>query len=339
MNDSISPPPSAKNVPLPTGLTSVEASSRLQKSGPNATPDTSLHSLRRALTKFWAPVPWVLEAAIVLEVVLGKHVEAGIIAILLAFNTALGFFQEGRAQATLAALKSRLALNATVKRDNAWKTVPATELVVGDLVKLSLGAVVADDVRLTEREILLDQSMLTGESIPIEAGVGLQTYVGALVRRGDATAEVTATGGTNEVWAYGARPMRNWNSSRRKCRSIRLFCAFVGAFMPRPGNGNCRRKWPRKSPWPRLIIHWAYSLHELKRTKEARAVLLPMADKFPDQYIIPYNLACYCCQLGELKESLQWLGKAIDLAGKKEIRLMALEDPDLEPLRKQIKAG
>jgi hypothetical protein len=77
----------------------------------------------------------------------------------------------------------------------------------------------------------------------------------------------------------------------------------------------------------------------LKRTKEALAVLLPMADKFPDQYIIPYNLACYCCQLGELKESLQWLGKAIDLAGKKEIRLMALEDPDLEPLRKQIKAG
>ena len=87
------------------------------------------------------------------------------------------------------------------------------------------------------------------------------------------------------------------------------------------------------------FIHWAYNLHELKRTKEALAVLLPMADKFPDQYIIPYNLACYCCQLGELKESLQWLGKAIDLAGKKEIRLMALEDPDLEPLRKQIKAG
>jgi H+-transporting ATPase len=85
-------------------------------------------------------------------------------------------------------------LNATVKRDNVWKTVPATELVVGDLVKLSLGGVVAADVRLTEGEILLDQSMLTGESIPIEAGVGLQTYAGALVRRGEAVAEVTATG-------------------------------------------------------------------------------------------------------------------------------------------------
>ena len=92
----------------------------------------------------------MLEAAIVLELVLGKYVEAAIIAGLLAFNAALGFFREGHAQATFAALKSRLALNAASKRDSAWKTVPARELVVGDLVKLSLGAVVAADVRLTD---------------------------------------------------------------------------------------------------------------------------------------------------------------------------------------------
>ena len=187
-----SPPP--KNVPLQTGLTSDEAQKRLEKSGPNAMPDTALHPLRRALAKFWAPVPCMLEAAIVLEIVLGKYVEAAIIAGLLVFNAALGFFQEGRAQATLAALKSRLALNASVKRDNAWTTVPATQLVVGDVVKLSLGAVVAADVRLTEGSVLLDQSMLTGESVPIEAGAGFNTYAGALVRRGEAVAEVTATG-------------------------------------------------------------------------------------------------------------------------------------------------
>ena len=110
------------------------------------------------------------------------------------FNAALGLFQESRAQATLAALKSRLALNASVRRDGTWKTVPATELVPGDVVKLSLGAVVAADVHLTEGEVLLDQSMLTGESVPIEAGAGFQTYAGALVRRGEAVAEVTATG-------------------------------------------------------------------------------------------------------------------------------------------------
>jgi len=176
------------------GLTSDEASRRLAKSGPNAMPDTTVHPLRMALEKFWAPVPWMLETAILLELVLGKYVEAAIIAFLLAFNAALGLFQESRAQATLKALKSRLALTASVKRDGAWKAVPATELVPGDLLKLSLGGVVAADVTLTGGEVLLDQSTLTGESVPIEAGVGFQTYAGALVRRGEAEAEVTATG-------------------------------------------------------------------------------------------------------------------------------------------------
>ncbi len=157
-------------------------------------PDTAPHPLRMALDKFWAPVPWMLEAAIALQLVLGKYVESAIIAGLLVFNAALGLFQESRAQATLAALKSRLALNASVRRDGAWKTVPAADLVPGDVVKLSLGGVVAADVHLTEGEVLLDQSMLSGESVPIEAGAGLQTYAGALVRRGEAVAEVTATG-------------------------------------------------------------------------------------------------------------------------------------------------
>jgi H+-transporting ATPase len=176
------------------GLTDDEARSRLKKCGPNAMPDTAPHPLRMAFEKFWAPVPWMLEAAIVLQIALGDYPEAAIIAGLLVFNAALGLFQESRAQATLAALKSRLALNASVRRDIAWKTIPAAELVPGDVVKLSVGCVVAADVRLVEGEILLDQSMLTGESVPIEAGAGVQTYAGALVRRGEAIAEVTATG-------------------------------------------------------------------------------------------------------------------------------------------------
>jgi len=190
----MTPPSPAKEFTLLTGLTSDEACRRLEKFGPNTIPDTALHPLGRALTKFWAPVPWMLEAAVALELALGKYVEASIIAGLLVFNAVLGFFQEGRAQATLAALKSRLALNASVRRDNAWRSLPAAGLVPGDIVKLSLGAVVAADVRLIEGEVLLDQSMITGESMPIEAASGLETYAGALVRRGEAVAEVTATG-------------------------------------------------------------------------------------------------------------------------------------------------
>jgi H+-transporting ATPase len=215
----------------PGGLSSEEARQRLDKGGPNVMPDTALHPLHRALQKFWAPVPWMLEAAITLELVLGKYVEAAIIAALLVFNAALGLFQESRAQATLAALKSRLALNASVLRDGTWKTVPAGELVPGDLVKLSLGGVVAADVKLTAGDVLLDQSMLTGESVPIEAGPGLQTFAGALVRRGEAVAEVTATG-TRTKFGRTAELVRTAHvvSSQQKAvlRVVRNLAAFNG---------------------------------------------------------------------------------------------------------------
>ena len=186
-------PQSTEAVPS-LGLTANEARARLARCGPNEIPDISTRPWRIALGKFWAPVPWMLEGTIVLEAILHDYVEAAVIAGLLVFNAALGFFQEGRAQATLAALKSRLALTASVRRDGVWTQVAAAELVPDDVVKLSLGGVVAADVKLVEGSILLDQSMLTGESIPIEAGPGLQTYAGALVRRGEATAIVTATG-------------------------------------------------------------------------------------------------------------------------------------------------
>lgn len=176
------------------GLTTDQAKARLAKDGPNAMPDTSDHPFRNAVAKFWAPVPWLLEAAIVLQIVLHKYLEASVIAGLLIFNAVLAFVQEGKAQATLMALKSLLALNASVKRDGAWKTVPATDLVCGDLIKLSLGSVVAADVHLLDGEVSVDQSMLTGESLPLEAGAGADTFAGALVRRGEATGQVTATG-------------------------------------------------------------------------------------------------------------------------------------------------
>ena len=176
------------------GLTAIEARRRLDTGGPNAVVDVAQHPLRRAVGKLWAPVPSMLEAAIILQLALGDYVEAAVVLLLLLFNAALGFLQEGRAQATLDALKSRLALIASVKRDGQWTTVPAAQLVPGDVVKLSLGAVVAADMRLIEGSILVDQSMLTGESLPIEAIKGIDVYAGALVRRGEAVAQVTATG-------------------------------------------------------------------------------------------------------------------------------------------------
>ncbi|WPP03029.1 HAD-IC family P-type ATPase [Methylocella tundrae] len=213
------------------GLTSDEASRRLKTFGPNATPDTTAHPLVSALGKFWAPVPWMLEAAIVLQISLGDYAEAAIIAGLLVFNATLGLIQEGRAQATLAALKSRLALTASARRDGGWTSIPAAALVPGDVVKLSLGGVVAADVRLTEGDLLLDQSMLTGESAPIEAGPGAQAYAGALVRRGEAVAEVMATG-TRTKFGRTAELVRTAYvvSSQQKAvlRVVRNLAAFNG---------------------------------------------------------------------------------------------------------------
>jgi H+-transporting ATPase len=136
----------------------------------------------------------MLEAAILLQLVLGEYIEAAVIAVLLLFNAGLSLVQEARAQSTLEALKARLALNAAVLRDGRWATVPAAALVVGDIIKLSLGGVAPADVRLRTGEVLIDQSMLTGESLPVEGGPDATTYAGALIRRGEAVAEVTATG-------------------------------------------------------------------------------------------------------------------------------------------------
>ncbi|MBS0578898.1 MAG: HAD-IC family P-type ATPase [Proteobacteria bacterium] len=176
------------------GLTMEDVRRIRQQYGWNAVEQTAPALWRRLIGKFWAPVPWMLEAAILLQFMLHEYLEALVIAVLLVFNAALGWFQEQRAQATLDTLKSRLALLAVVRRDSLWQTLAASELVPGDILKLTLGGIVPADVRLLDGSVLLDQSMLTGESLPVEGGPGNSSFAGALVRRGEAIAEVTATG-------------------------------------------------------------------------------------------------------------------------------------------------
>ncbi len=178
----------------PAGLSTEEATRRLAQAGPNEVAEEHEPALKRMARHFWAPVPWMLEATIVLQVALGKHIEALMIGALLLFNVGLSIFQESRAEAALALLKQRLSLKAKVKRDGRWAEVPAAVLVPGDIVQLSLGVVVPADARIIEGSVLLDQSMLTGESIPVDAGPAETAYAGALVRRGEAMASVTATG-------------------------------------------------------------------------------------------------------------------------------------------------
>jgi H+-transporting ATPase len=178
----------------PPGLTRQEAETRLRQYGPNAVREAKPHLFLAITKKFWAPVPWMLEATILLELILGKRPEAIIIGFLLVFNAGLGFVQENKAQNALALLRKRLPVKARVLRDGQWQSLPAQDLVPGDFIHVRLGDVMPADVRLADGNIQVDQSTLTGESLPVEAGSGQTTFAGSVVIRGEASGEVTATG-------------------------------------------------------------------------------------------------------------------------------------------------
>ena len=184
----------ADNAAALHGLTSAEAATRLRQSGPNAVPDAKRHPLLAVPGKFWAPVPWMLEATIVLELILGKHTEAVVIGVLLIFNAALSALQEHKAQNALAVLRRRLPVKARVLRDGQWQTIDAQRIVPGDTIHVRMGDLVPADVRVLEGQLLLDQSALTGESLPVDVAPGKSAYAGAIVKRGEASGEVTATG-------------------------------------------------------------------------------------------------------------------------------------------------
>jgi H+-transporting ATPase len=179
---------------LPGGLSSAEGARRLVEFGPNEIPETRERPLIRALRHFWAPVPWMLEITVALQLASGERTEAAMVGALLLINVALAIVQEGRANATLALLRRRLAPRARVRHDGAWSDMAEATLTSGDIVQLSLGGIVPSDVRLVSGSVLVDQSMLTGESVAVERAAGDEAYAGALIRRGEAVAEVTATG-------------------------------------------------------------------------------------------------------------------------------------------------
>jgi H+-transporting ATPase len=178
----------------PQGLTREEAETRLRQYGPNAVREAKPHLVLAIAQKFWAPVPWMLEVTIILELILGKRPEAIIIGFLLVFNAGLGFVQENRAQNALALLRQRLPVRARVLRDGQWHLLPAEDLVPDDFIHVRMGDVMPADVRLADGHIQIDQSTLTGESLPLEAGSGQATFAGSVVVHGEASGEVTATG-------------------------------------------------------------------------------------------------------------------------------------------------
>jgi H+-transporting ATPase len=177
------------------GLTQAQARQLLEQVGYNELPEQHVHPLLKLLTYFNGPIPWMIEAAAILSALVRHWPDFVIILVLLVANAVVGFWEEYQAGNAIAALKARLALQARVSRDGAWTTVPARELVPGDLIRLRLGDIIPADATLRPGDpVEVDQSALTGESLPVTHQGGETVYSGSVVRRGEIDADVTATG-------------------------------------------------------------------------------------------------------------------------------------------------
>ncbi len=179
----------------PEGLSQVEAAKRLKQYGPNEIAEHKPNPLLKFLSYFWGPIPWMIEIAVILSGAVGHWPDFFVILLLLLANAIVGYTEERQAGNAIEALKAKLAINARVKRDGEWVTPAARELVPGDAIRLRLGDIVPADARLLEGdEVEVDQSALTGESLPATCRPGDAVYAGSLIRRGEIGALVYATG-------------------------------------------------------------------------------------------------------------------------------------------------
>lgn len=187
--------PGELSTDLSTGLNGTEAAERLARYGPNALAERHSSALQHFLSFFWGPIPWMIEAAGLIAAAVQHWADVAIIFAMLLINAAVGFWQEFKADNAIAALKQTLALNARVRRDGTWQTVAAAALVPGDVIALRLGNIVPADAKLMQGDYLsVDQSALTGESLPVDKKIGDAVYSGSIARLGEMTAVVTATG-------------------------------------------------------------------------------------------------------------------------------------------------
>ncbi|HEC25763.1 MAG TPA: plasma-membrane proton-efflux P-type ATPase, partial [bacterium] len=176
------------------GLSSEEAGKLMEQYGPNEIIEKRVSPFLLFLKNFWGFVAWMLEITLIVELFFGKFLNAEIIAFLLIFNAVLGFIHEQKAQSTVELLKKKLQVKARALRDGNWVMMPARELVPGDYVRLRMGDFAPADMEIVEGNIDVDQSALTGESLPVERVPKDTVYSGSVIKRGEASGTITATG-------------------------------------------------------------------------------------------------------------------------------------------------
>ena len=217
----------------PDGLTQAEAQKRLTQYGPNEIEEKKTNTFLKFLTYFWGPIPWMIEIAVILSAVARHWPGFAIILLLLLTNAVVGFWEEYQAGNAIAALKATLAIKARVKRDGKWVTPPARELVPGDVIRVRLGDIVPADARLLEGDpIEVDQSALTGESLPAERKSGEAIFSGSIIRQGEIGALVYATGantyfGKTAELVQGAKTVSHFQRAVLKIGNYLITLAVV----------------------------------------------------------------------------------------------------------------
>jgi len=204
----------------PAGLSEAEAQKRLTQYGPNEITVKKTNEVLKFLSYFWGPIPWMIEAAVILSGVVRHWLDFFIILLLLASNAVVGYWEEHQAGNAIAALKARLAVKAKVLRDGKWTNPNASEVVPGDVVRLRLGDIVPADARLLAGDpIEVDQSALTGESLPVTCKPGGAVFSGSIVRQGEIDAIVYATG-TNTYFGKTAQLVQEAHTTSHFQRAV-----------------------------------------------------------------------------------------------------------------------
>jgi len=177
------------------GISDSSVNDRIKEYGYNEISEKKVNPILKFLSYFWGPIPWMIEVAAILSAIINHWEDFWVIFALLLLNAVVGFWQEYKADDAISLLKQKLALNARVFRDGKWKELAARELVPGDVVRVRLGDIIPADIKLFSGDYLsIDESALTGESLPVEKHKSDLAYSGSVIRQGEMNGLVVGTG-------------------------------------------------------------------------------------------------------------------------------------------------
>ena len=177
-----------------TGLNDTVVQAKQKQYGYNEIPEKHAGPVTGTLRRMWGPIPWLLEAAMIFELFMGKGVQAAVVFLLLVFSAVIGEIQEERAKKAIGYLHQQLQISVRVLRNGTWRTIPSRELVPGDIVHARVGDIVPADIEIISGNVSVNESALTGESIDVTKEAGETVFSASTISHGEVIASVTAIG-------------------------------------------------------------------------------------------------------------------------------------------------